>query len=113
MSDGYRGKIEESACRLNVGNFVIHFKHENDTLENAYKYVYKIIGIGIDVDTLERKMIYQEVFKESQKIWLRDEQEFLSEVDRVKYPTIHQQYRLERLSYEEVQEISARRETLK
>ena len=56
-------------------------------------HVYEVIGIAKDSDTLNEKIVYKNV--ETGELWLRDEDEFLSKVDKNKYPDIEQIYRFE------------------
>lgn len=74
---------------LVVGGIYKHFKG----------HIYKVLYIGRDVDSLTEKVIYQNI--ETNEIWVRDKQEFLSLVDNIKYPNVEQKYRFEFVSYEE------------
>ena len=69
--------------KIKIGGIYKHFKG----------HVYEVIGIAKDSDTLNEKIVYKNV--ETGELWLRDEDEFLSKVDKNKYPDIEQIYRFE------------------
>jgi len=54
---------------------------------------HKVICIAKDSETLEEKVIY--THEDDGQIWVRDKAEFLSKVDKEKYPSIEQEYRFE------------------
>jgi len=54
---------------------------------------HKVICIAKDSENLNLKVVY--THEEDGSIWVRDLNEFLSEVDRNKYPDIKQKYRFE------------------
>ena len=56
-------------------------------------HIYKVIGIAKDSETLEEKVVYQNI--DTLELWIRDKQDFLSEVDKNKYPDVEQEYRFE------------------
>lgn len=75
-----------------VGGIYRHFKG----------HMYKVLCIGYDVDSprnqeLRKLVIYQNI--ESNEIWVRDYLEFLSKVDKQKYPTVLQEYRFELVNH--------------
>ena len=72
-----------SVRKIKTGGIYKHFKG----------HVYEVIGIAKDSDTLNEKIVYKNV--ETGELWLRDEDEFLSKVDKNKYPDIEQIYRFE------------------
>ena len=72
-----------SVRKIKIGGIYKHFKG----------HVYEVIGIAKDSDTLNEKIVYKNV--ETGELWLRDEDEFLSKVDKKKYPDIEQIYRFE------------------
>ena len=78
--------------RLNVGDLVIHFKHELDDVANQIKYIYLIKEIAIHSETGEKLVIYQNVV--SGIVYARPYDMFMSVVDSNKYPTIKQLYRM-------------------
>ncbi len=57
-------------------------------------HIYEVLLVGKDADTLKEKVVYQNVFKK-EEIWIRDLEEFLSEVDHKKYKEVEQKYRFE------------------
>lgn len=83
--------------RLQLGDYVIHFKHEKDPKENDYLYIYKILHFAVDAESLERKVVYMAMYGEN-KIWIRNLEEFMGEVDKEKYPDIKQKYRFENIN---------------
>lgn len=74
---------------LIIGGIYKHFKG----------HVYKVIALGRDADNLSEKVIYQNVNDEND-IWVRDKEEFLSKVDREKYPEVTQEFRFQLQSNE-------------
>ena len=73
---------------VKVGNIYRHFKGT----------LHKVICIACDSETLEEKIVY--THNDTGEIWVRDKKEFLSLVDRNKYPDVLQEYR-----FEEVKEL--------
>ena len=69
--------------KIKIGGIYKHFKG----------HIYKVIGIAKDSEDLKEKVVYQNT--ETGELWLRDEKEFLSLVDKEKYPNIEQIYRFE------------------
>ncbi len=57
-------------------------------------HVYQVIALAKDSETLKEKVVYQNTENE-EEIWVRDKDEFLSEVDHEKYPEVQEQYRFE------------------
>ena len=68
---------------IKIGGIYRHFKG----------HIYQVIGIAKDSETLEEKIVYQNV--DTDELWLRGENDFLSLVDRNKYPDVDQEYRFE------------------
>lgn len=54
---------------------------------------YQVVLICKDCDTLEDLVIYKDM--NSDKVWARKKDEFLSKVDTNKYPDVKQIYRFE------------------
>lgn len=54
---------------------------------------HKVICIAKDSEDLTEKVVYNHI--NTGEIWVRDKQEFLSKVDKTKYPNIEQEYRFE------------------
>ena len=77
--------------RLNVGDLVIHFKHELDDVVNQIKYIYIIKEIAVHSETGEKLVIYQNVV--SGIVYARPYAMFMSVVDSEKYPQIKSLYR--------------------
>ena len=61
---------------------------------------YIVEGIAYDSETLTEKVLYRALYGE-RKLWVRDKEMFLSEVDHKKYPDIKQKYRFEYVDMEE------------
>ena len=59
---------------------------------------HKIICIALDSETLEEKVVYNHL--DTNEIWVRNKSEFLSPVDKNKYPEIKQKYRFELINEE-------------
>ena len=85
-------------CELKDGVIAVHFKREladpEDLAREPLLYMYRIIGVAIDADTGKRMVVYKALYGDLE-MYVRDEAEFLSEVDRVKYPYVRQIYRFE------------------
>lgn len=75
---------------LVIGGIYKHFKG----------HVYKIIAVARDAEDLSEKIVYQNV-NNLEDIWVRDKDEFLSLVDREKYPEVNQQFRFQLLENEQ------------
>lgn len=54
---------------------------------------HRVICIAKDSEDLTEKVIY--THEDTGEIWVRDKKEFLSPVDKVKYPNVEQIYRFE------------------
>lgn len=67
---------------------------ENELYKHFKGDIIKVINIGYDTETLEKKVIYEH----NGKIWIRDYEMFLSKVDKEKYPSAMQEYRFEIVS---------------
>ena len=77
--------------KLEVNRFYKHFKGD----------YYIVLGTGINSETLEEYVIYRALYGEG-KVYLREINNFLSEVDHEKYPNVKQKYRLELQEIESV-----------
>lgn len=72
-------------------------KLNKDSLYKHFKgHIYKIITTAKDCEDLSLKVIYQNI--DDGEVWVRDYEEFLSEVDHNKYPEVKQKYRFEEIS---------------
>ena len=80
------------------GDIVRHFKRdafsEEELAADPQKYLYEIIGIAEHTESGERLMVYRALY-DSQKLFARPLEKFLSPVDKRKYPTSKQDYRFE------------------
>ena len=56
---------------------------------------YLVEGVGIHSETKEKYVIYRGLYGDSDKIYLRPYDMFLSKVDKEKYPNVKQEYRFE------------------
>ena len=77
--------------KLEVNCIYKHFKGD----------YYIVLGTGINSETLEEYVIYRALYGEG-KVYLREINNFLSEVDHEKYPNVKQKYRLELQEIESV-----------
>lgn len=66
-----------------VGGIYKHFKG----------HIVKVLCVGKDAEDLSLKIIYEHM--DTKEIWVRDKDEFLSKVDKVKYPNVKATYRFE------------------
>ena len=62
--------------------------------KNFKWHVYRLLFVGKDADDLSEKIIYQNV-NDEKDIWIRNKDEFLSVVDKEKYPNVKQEFRFE------------------
>ena len=72
---------------VKVGHLYKHFKGKK----------YKVLMIAIDASPEEKLVIYQAQYKDK-IIWARPYNEFISEVDHVKYPNVKEKYRFEEIN---------------
>lgn len=77
--------------KLEVNRIYKHFKGD----------YYIVLGTGINSETLDEYVIYRALYGEG-KVYLREINNFLSEVDHEKYPNVKQKYRLELQEIESV-----------
>ena len=73
---------------VKIGGLYRHFKG----------HVYEVIAIAKDSENLKDKVIYKNI--DTNELWVRDKEEFLSFVDKKKYPNVEQKYRFELKSEE-------------
>lgn len=66
---------------------------EGQVYEHFKGHVYKILCVGNSADDLRLQVVYQDI--NNDKIWIRDYDEFLSPVDKKKYPEVEQENRFE------------------
>lgn len=55
--------------------------------------LYEVIALGYDTDNLNELVIYKSLY--DNKVWVRRYDEFISLVDKEKYPNVTQKYRFE------------------
>lgn len=75
--------------KIKINNLYHHFK-------GTY---HRVVGIAKDSETLEEKVIY--THEDTGELWIRGKEEFLSFVDKTKYPEATQQYRFEEVKEKE------------
>ena len=67
-------------------------------LNKIYKHfkgdLYLVIDVAIDSESGKRKVVYRALYDDN-KLYVRDYDMFLSEVDHDKYPNVYQKYRFE------------------
>jgi len=78
---------------LDTDIVVKHFKRETIEDKSSNKYLYLILGDAIYTKTGRKIVLYQSL--EDNTIYGRPLEEFVSEVDHIKYPSIKQRYRFE------------------
>ena len=78
-------------ARIKEGDVVLHFKHELDSEENLYAYLYVVRAIATHTETGEQLVIYQN--SKTLRYFARPLENFVGKVDKKKYPTVKQEYR--------------------
>lgn len=73
--------------KVEVGSIYKHFK--------GHKY--KVLMIVKDASTLEEMVVYENI-EDKTLVWVRPLSEFISKVDKVKYPSVLQEYRFEKVN---------------
>jgi len=63
------------------------------TYKHFKGHIVKVICIGKDAENLVEKVIYEHI--DTKEVWVRDKDEFLSKVDKIKYPDVKATYRFE------------------
>jgi len=69
--------------KINVNSIYRHFKGNT----------YQVITLAKDSETLNELVVYQNT--DTDEVWVRALDEFLSKVDKEKYPDVEQVYRVE------------------
>ena len=87
--------------RIKNGDIVRHFKKETTDGSNPYQYLYRVINTDArETDNYNRVVVYEDLYDNGEgvkvgDIFVRRYEEFMSEVDHVKYSNIKQKYRFE------------------
>lgn len=83
-----------------VGDIIRHFKYETNTESEklANKYMYEVKGFATNVANDELVVVYQALYGDF-RLYVRPYSEFMSRVDKEKYPDIKQIYRFERVEW--------------
>ena len=69
---------------LKINGIYKHFKGD----------YYIVVDIALDSDTLNKCVIYRGLYGDG-PLYVREYEEFISLVDKVKYPNVNQKYRFE------------------
>ena len=84
---------------LEPGTIVQHFKRElipkKDRKFND-KYLYRVIRVALDTTTNKKIVVYDALYENEEAdfiLFTRPLEEFMSEVDKTKYPNIKSKYR--------------------
>ena len=77
--------------RVKIKGIYRHFKGNNYIVED----------IAYDCETLERCVIYRGLYGDN-RCWIRNEKDFLGEVDHKKYPDVKQKYRFKLMNIKSV-----------
>ena len=80
---------------IHVGDIVQHFKREWVSAQTS-EYLYKVLAFAQHTENGEKLVIYEALYP-PYKTCARPYSMFMSEVDRVKYPDVKQQYRFEKV----------------
>ncbi|SEW38362.1 Protein of unknown function [Ruminococcaceae bacterium KH2T8] len=81
--------IQHADSVMQPGAYVQHFKRLTDNFGN--NHLYKVIGKAVNSDNGQDMMVYQALFGDK-KIYVRPLLEYLSEVDRKKFPEVRQRF---------------------
>ena len=95
-----KGLYMDRSSLLKEGTVVEHFKRETlvDEEIDSMMFRYQIIGISLDTTTNEDVVVYKALYTNEDGKYLmftRPVDEFLSKVDKVKYPNIEREYRFQ------------------
>lgn len=98
--DKYDGEeVVERQSILIPGTIVAHFKREcvpQDVREFSDKYLYRVIGVALDTVTNNMVVVYEALYDDEDmefSLFVRPLDEFMSKVDKQKYPDIKNVYR--------------------
>ena len=84
---------------IQVGSIVKHFKYEtlSDAEKAQNKYIYRIEDFAINTLDQSSMVVYRAMYGDF-KLYVRPYSEFISEVDKEKYPNIKQRFRFEEIA---------------
>lgn len=93
---------EDLAELLKQGTIVQHFKRTSGLSYSEDKsYLYRVVCTAYHTETCEKMVVYKALYGEC-KCYVRPYSDFISMVDKIKYPSARQKYRFE--VYREVTE---------
>ena len=73
--------------KVKIGKKYRHFKNKE----------YEVLALAKDCETLEDIVVYKALYGDGQ-VWTRNADDFLSKVDKEKYPDVKQEYRFEEIN---------------
>lgn len=87
--------------RIKAGDIVKHFKREivdsHVTKQDRLLYMYEVLSTsGIDTETEGRVVVYKALYG-AHTIFVQPYEDFMSEVNRKKYPNVLQKYKFEKV----------------
>lgn len=82
-----KNNIEKFNERFKIGDIVKHFKSE--------QFIYEIVGLAHDTTNHSDCVVYKPLYQCEFTMFTRSVSEFISEVDKSKYPESKQRYRFE------------------
>ena len=84
---------------MQVGSIVKHFKYEtwSDANKAQNIYIYRIEDFAINTSDESTMVVYRAMYGNF-KLFVRPYSEFVSEVDKEKYPNIKQRFRFEEVT---------------
>ena len=84
---------------IQIGSIVKHFKYETltDAEKAQNKYIYRIEDFAINTSDESMMVVYRAMYG-GFTLFVRPYDEFISEVDKKKYPNIKQKFRFEEVT---------------
>lgn len=79
-----KNNIEKFNERFKIGGIVRHFKSD--------QFIYEIVGLAYDTTNHSDCVVYKPLYKCEFTMFTRSVSEFISEVDKSKYPEYKQRY---------------------